>query len=339
MNTSIPIGIYVFMTYIVTGYLFWIKYQREKHLFGLSIVFVKSKVYLLLLINFVLANYVMIGKSIVKIFFGEIRVSELLGIVDKLKSKIITFMLIFITMRPNVDLPKLMVIIHIYFILLLNMISFNRAAYLLTAEVTNPNSRNERIKIFNVHIVLFVINFLTYSIVSSPLESMGVNFLKFDYFTQLNEGVNISELVVYCIFTCEMIYIQIKLYVKFTKLSIEMTELKLQKEWDHKKLVLYILNFFRYLIKVLVEIKLCILTVKSGVFPVFLFVDCFYSAYFLTKQFYKIYDYMSKKNLVSKLENYEWNEGEQKHQCICLEDVIIGKKLPCGHVLHEQCIK
>lgn len=345
MNTTIPLHVYVLLTYLITSYILFNKYNSEKHLFALFLVLVKSKSYLVLIINFIIANYVMVGSLTVKLFFGEIRVSELLGVVDKIKAKLITFMLLFITMRPSVDIYKLMIIIHIYFVLLLNMLAFNRAAYLVTAEATNPNSKKGQRKIFFVHILLFLINYASFIIVSYPLKSSGIDFLSLDYFnfSGMEKG-NASEIIVCCIFTTEVIFMQMKLYVKFIKLSIDLTELKIQKEWEHKKVFLHLINLFRYAIKVLIEIKFCALTIKTGVFPIYLFIDGFYSIWHVTKQGYKLWEYISLRRIIKNLEHFDANlsqegDGETKNQCICLDEVKVGKKLPCGHVFHEACIK
>jgi E3 ubiquitin-protein ligase synoviolin len=156
---------------------------------------------------------------------------------------------------------------------------------------------------------------------------------------------NPSEIIVSCIFATEVIFMQMKLYVKFIKLSIDLTELKMQKEWEHKKVLLHIINLIRYVIKVLIEIKFCGLTIKTGIFPIYLFIDGFYSIWHVTKQGYKLWEYISLRRIIKNLDNYDSSlnqgegEGEAKNQCICLDEVKVGKKLPCGHVFHEACIK
>lgn len=351
-NTSFTINLYIAITYIVTIYIFGSRIINEPHLYSFSLVTVKSKTYMSLLVNFILANYIMIGLAIVKIFFGEIRVSELLGIVDKIKNKIVTFMLLFISMRPQIDISKLLIIIHVYFVIILNMLTFNRAAYLMTAEASNPNARKQQYSILYVHVALFFLNYFSYIAVTYPLIKIGVDFFSLDYFNFSGlEGKNASDVIIYCIFTCEIIYCQLKLFVKFVKLTIELTELVNQKEWEHKKITVLLFDFFRYFFKAIFAIKFLGLTIKSGVFPLFLFIDMFYSVWNVAKQGYKLWEFIHLKRMIGKLENFNIEEAEndlsgteqtkdgKKYECICLDEVKIGKKLPCGHIFHEQCIR
>jgi len=352
MYTSFTLNFYIIISYAITLYIFFTRIINEPHLYHFSLITVKSKAYLSLLVNFIFANYLMIGNGIIKLFFKEIRVSELLGIIDKIKNKVVTFMLLFITMRPEVDISKLLIIIHIYFVIVLNMLSFNRAAYLMTAEASNPDARKQQYSIFYVHIALFFLNYFSYIAVSYPLLKLGINFISKDYFNFTGlEGKNAGEVIIYCIFTCEIIYCQLKLFMKFIKLSIELTELENQKEWEHKKITCLFFEFMRFLLKALIAIKFCGLTIKSGVFPLFLFIDMFYCVWNVGKQGLKIWEFVHLKRMINKLENFniedegesgninEQNKDGKKFECICLDEVKVGKKLPCGHIFHEQCIR
>jgi len=86
--------------------------------------------------------------------------------------------------------------------------------------------------------------------------------------------------------------------------------------------------------------------------PLFIFIDVFYSVYNLIKQVYKIYEFVKLKRTILKLQDYideSEDNGEDnnvpkfvkphENNCICLEEVKEGKRLPCGHILHLHCIK
>ena len=72
-----------------------------------------------------------------------------------------------------------------------------------------------------------------------------------------------------------------------------------------------------------------------------MFIDIFFSVFKLFKHFLKIYDYFKLKLILKKLEDYKFDKDNDSHvnNCICLEEVDEGKRLPCGHVFHFQCIK
>jgi hypothetical protein len=71
-------SIYVLLTLITTAYFFYNLYQKESQIFIFTLYIVKSKFHFVLAINFVVMLLVLTGKIIIKIFFNEIRESELI---------------------------------------------------------------------------------------------------------------------------------------------------------------------------------------------------------------------------------------------------------------------
>lgn len=63
-----------------------------------------------------------------------------------------------------------------------------------------------------------------------------------------------SDSLIYYIFSCEFIFLLIKLIAKFLKLITDLTQINLQKHWNHKLLVFNIISFIRYAIKLIIEI-------------------------------------------------------------------------------------
>ena len=73
----LPLGIYCFITVLLTSYSGYSLYIQEKELFSYIIHITKSKLYFLIFANFLLMNTLLIGKWITHILFGEIRLSEI----------------------------------------------------------------------------------------------------------------------------------------------------------------------------------------------------------------------------------------------------------------------
>jgi len=130
--------IYSLLTVIATSYFFISLYQKENQIFVFSIYLTKSKFYFSLLLNFGLMVLLFIGKIVIKIFFGEIRLSEMIvsiiliyiqQVIEKIRMKFITFLLLFLTFRPTIDLSKLLVVIIYHLMSILNLLSFKRSAY------------------------------------------------------------------------------------------------------------------------------------------------------------------------------------------------------------------
>jgi len=70
--------IYSILTLISTFYFFYSLYQKESQIYIFTIYLVKSKFHFCLLINFVLMIVIAFGKMMIKLFFGEVRLSEML---------------------------------------------------------------------------------------------------------------------------------------------------------------------------------------------------------------------------------------------------------------------
>jgi hypothetical protein len=60
--------------------------------------------------------------------------------------------------------------------------------------------------------------------------------------------------LIYYIFSCEFIFLLIKLISKFIKLSISLTQLNMNKIWKHKLIVFNLIGVLRYTVKLYIEI-------------------------------------------------------------------------------------
>ncbi len=69
--------IYSALTFIITTYFFVTLYEKENQIFIFAIYLAKSKFYFTLFLNFGLMSMLFIGKIVIRLFFGEIRLSEL----------------------------------------------------------------------------------------------------------------------------------------------------------------------------------------------------------------------------------------------------------------------
>jgi hypothetical protein len=184
--------------------------------------------------------------------------------------------------------------------------------------------------------------------------------------------------LIYYIFSCEFIFLLLKLISKFIKLSVDLTQLNMQKNWHYRLIVFNIISFLRYSIKLFIEIRFCIVLVKVGVVPVFFIIDVFYSCWNLLKLAYKFHENHKTHKHISNLEDFvalveeivslpqeenkEVNNDDEAVDrtekdtekeivekkakpsneilCgVCLDEIKTGKKLRCGHIFHLRCIK
>lgn len=91
MNTFF---IYSLVTILTTSYFFVSLYEKESQVYVFIIYLAKSKFYFSLLINLGIMVLAFVGKIVIKIFFGEIRLSEMIVRLGYL----FTFMLIILSL-------------------------------------------------------------------------------------------------------------------------------------------------------------------------------------------------------------------------------------------------
>lgn len=72
--------IYCIVTFLTTFYFYYNLYLKENQLYIFSMYIVKSKFHFCLLVNFVVMILISCGKIIIKLFFDEIRLSEMIVI-------------------------------------------------------------------------------------------------------------------------------------------------------------------------------------------------------------------------------------------------------------------
>ena len=128
-------SIYCFITTLVTLYFFYSLYSKENQLFVFTIYMAKSKFYFCLILNFGLMITIILGKLVIKLFFGEVRLSEMIQVIEKIRMKFITFLLLFLTFRPTIDISKMAVVAVYHCMSILNMLTFKRSAYVSKVNI------------------------------------------------------------------------------------------------------------------------------------------------------------------------------------------------------------
>jgi len=113
------------------------------------------------------------------------------------------------------------------------------------------SSKGKHLKILFLFIAFSYINFAIYNQVQSLSDSYIKN----------NEGSSIKssmaqslDSLIYYIFSCEFIFLLIKLFSKILKFIIEVTQIYMQKSWELKGITFNIINLIKYAVKLAIEI-------------------------------------------------------------------------------------
>ena len=109
------------------------------------------------------------------------------------------------------------------------------------------SSKKGHLKIFFLFLAFSYINFAIYN---------QVQFLS-DSYTKKDSSKLVSQSLdslIYYIFSCEFIFLLIKLFSKILKFIIEITQIYMQKTWELKTISFNIINLLKYAVKLAIEI-------------------------------------------------------------------------------------
>ena len=285
------------------------------------------------------------AKITLKLLFGEIRLSELSQVIEKVKLKFIQILFLFFMLRPNLDFGIMILIILFSYIGFITSIGFKRSSYIAS---TNEKSPFIQIKIILSFIGLGIINYLLYD----------KYYISID---ELEKNKNNPNLIVYYIFSSEFLILYIRLVAKFYKLSVNLTSINKGIIWEYRPLVFSLISTIKYFIKLIFEIKYCYIIFILGKINAYYIIDILKGIWKLLKLLMKIYDNYNSSNYINNLvdyksittfenitKNYPNITIEEKEKIknelsvicnICLYEVENGKYLSCGHIFHIKCIK
>ncbi len=341
----ITFKLYCLITLIGTFYYLLKLYFQEKQFYVFTIYVSKSKFYYFLIINFMIMVMSCFAKITLKLLYGEIRLSELSQVIEKVKLKFIQIVFLFFMLRPNLDFGIMILIILFSYIGFITSIGFKRSSYIAS---TNEKSKFIQIKIIASFIILGIMNYVLYD----------KYYISID---ELEKNKNNPNLIVYYIFSSEFLILYIRLVAKFYKLSVNLTSINKGIMWEYRPLVFSLISTIKYFIKLIFEIKYCYIIFVLGKINAYYIIDILKGIWKLLKLLIKIYDNYNSSNYINNLVDYksitifeniiknypnitvEENEkikNELSVICnICLYEIENGKYLSCGHIFHIKCIK
>ena len=340
----ISLNIYCIITIISTSYYFYDLYSKQDTFFIFSMHILKSKFYFCLALNFFIMLLVVLGKFLIYLFYGEVRLSELTKVLERVRIKFYNLLVLFITFRPTIDIKKIFFVSLYFFMAFLTGIAYKRGAYITSS---NEIEKSTQIKIIFIYIFLIYLNYLLYTVSSTTNEQ--------------EKNLSHAEFLIYYVFNCEFLFLFIKIVAKFYKLMINITSINMDKIWDYRNLTFNVISSIKYAIKILCEFRFCYVLIRMRIFPIYFFIDVLKNAYHLIKMPVKIYESYNNANYIQSLMDYDINtelknlglindhmteEEKEKikqdkiDRCnICLYELEKGKYLNCGHAFHLKCIR
>ena len=287
---------------------------------------------------------IILGKFLIFLFYGEVRLSEFTKVIEKIRLKFYNLLVLFISFRPTIDIKKIFFIALYFFMAFITGIAYKRGAYITSSNEINKSAQ---IKIIAIYILLIYINYLLYTMSVTSNEK--------------EKNQSHGDFLIYYVFNCEFLFLFIKIVAKFYKLMINITSINMDKIWDYRNLTFNIISSIKYAIKILCEFRFCYVLIKMRIFPIYFFIDVLKNAYHLLKMPVKIYESYNNANYIQSLMDYnimtelknlglindnmteeekEKIKQEKIDRCnICLYELEKGKYLNCGHAFHLKCIR
>ena len=133
----ISLNIYCIVTLLSTTYYFYDLYTKEDTFFIFSMHILKSKFYFCLALNFFIMLLVIAGKLLIQLFYGDVRLSELTQVIEKIRLKFFQLLVLFISFRPTIDIKKILFIVLYFFMAFLTGIGYKRGAYISSMNISD----------------------------------------------------------------------------------------------------------------------------------------------------------------------------------------------------------
>ena len=248
----ISLNIYCVLTILSTSYYFYDLKSKEDTFFIFSMHILKSKFYFCLALNFFIMCLIILGKLLIYIFYGEVRLSEFAKVIDKIRLKFYNLLVLFISFRPTIDIKKIFFIALYFFMAFITGIAYKRGAYITSS---NEIKKTAQIKIIFIYMFLIYVNYILYSMSLTPNER--------------EKNQSHGDFLIYYVFNCEFLFLFIKIVAKFYKLMINITSINMDKIWDYRNLTFNIISSIKYAIKILCEFRFCYVLIKMRIFPIY----------------------------------------------------------------------
>ena len=137
----LSLNIYFLITIASSSYYFYDLYTKEDTFYFFSMHVLKSKFYFCLALNLFIMLLVILGKILLYIFYGDVRLSEFSQVIEKIRLKFFQLLVLFISFRPTIDIKKILLVVLYFFMAFLTGIAYKRGAYMASINETIKKSK------------------------------------------------------------------------------------------------------------------------------------------------------------------------------------------------------
>ncbi|KAL4477679.1 hypothetical protein ABPG74_002829 [Tetrahymena malaccensis] len=307
---------YSFLSILLAGGAIINSFTIHEQFYPTIIYLTNQKSNKLIMLNFFFMLGLAFFKTIMSVFFGEIREIEKLSILDSLKRKIFDIVfIILIYKEDNFDSSFYSWLIVLAFIWIIHQAAIKRSEYLIAESITDTKMHMKLTVIYIALICLdsCVLRYLIKMLANNSADSYLILFFL--------EYLLISLNIIFPV-------------IKYFTLAFEMFT---YSHFQNKNNIFMVLEF------ALTVSKLCIqlyMRVKYMLLFPFI-VDLIENLIQLYNTIVKFFSSVKLLRLLNKLPDVNLEEIEEiDNTClICLSEIKQGKKIGCGHFFHKNCLK
>eukprot|EP01097_Dermamoeba_algensis_P005448 TRINITY_DN3466_c0_g1_i2.p1 TRINITY_DN3466_c0_g1~~TRINITY_DN3466_c0_g1_i2.p1 ORF type:complete len:492 (+),score=109.35 TRINITY_DN3466_c0_g1_i2:205-1476(+) len=260
----------------------------------------------------------MVGQIFRMIFFGALRQAEIEHVNEKLFSTVIDTLFMMTIFRDELNSRFVVTFTVLVFWKIFHWISADRVDYLEQA----PQSRWAYFRLFFLMLILLLAD---------------VGFSLYAAYTYSLKGPTMTML-----FGFEYSLLAIMNVTTMTKFFFHIYDVRREGRWDNKSVAVMYLEFFSDFVRMLVYLAFFALILKYFGIPLHIIRQLYLTVMSFWKRVTDILRYRkATQNMDQRFPDVTAQElaANEAICVVCRDQMTSGKRLPCGHILHFNCLR
>lgn len=309
---------YVVLSVIAQLSMIYYAYYTQRQFYPTVLFLTSSKLSIVLAGNLCLALTMVFAKFVEYCFFGSLRIIEVELLAEKAKYAFIETCLALTIFRQDLTGPVIALFGFLIFIKLLHKLAKMRQEYL------------EQIADVSVYMQVRMTCLLSFLLV---VDGIVVLYTIQDFLTRGR-----SVLMLFGFEFGLLINYALNLLIKF---SIQCVDARLENGLQSRGFLVMIVDLLCEVVKVLTYVAFFALVFSYYGLPIHLVRDVYAAYHSFHRKLMGFLKYLKvTQNLESRFPDATADECHAAGNClVCREDMATGKKLPCGHVFHLNCLR
>ncbi|XP_071834296.1 E3 ubiquitin-protein ligase synoviolin A-like isoform X2 [Apostichopus japonicus] len=307
-------------SFVLTAAVVGHAYYQKKQFYPSVVYITKSNPSMAVLYIQAFVFVILMGKLVKKVFFGQLRASEMEHLIERSWYAVTETCLAFTVFRDDFS-PK--------FVAMFTLLLFLKCFHWLAEDRVDYMERSPVIS------VLFHLRVLTLLLFLGTLDSLWVNFA---YHSTLTKGATVQ-----LVFGFEYAILFTIICSVLLKYVLHTIDLQSENPWENKAVYMLYTDLIMGFIKVFLYTAFVAIMIKIHTFPLF----AIRPMYLTMRSFKKaVNDIIMSRRAIRNMNTLYPDATPEElasmdNVCIiCREDMNTAcKKLPCNHIFHTSCLR